>query len=216
MQGVLLLNTTLTVRAGQAASHQGHGWETFTDEVIRAVSAKDHPVVFILWGSHARKKKALIDTSPAHDHRVGPPVAAVGPQRVLRLPAVQPHQRGARGRRPRPHRLAVVDASCRSAHTADRTGQDGVQRGRCRRRRDRGSTARRTAVAAGRDGPAAVEPRREHPRAAARCATRSVAPASRSTRANAPRCRNGRSSSPSGGCDVHLHDLAAGRARRCS
>lgn len=63
VQGVLLLNTTLTVRAGQAASHQGHGWETFTDEVIRAVSAKDQPVVFVLWGSHARKKKALIDTA---------------------------------------------------------------------------------------------------------------------------------------------------------
>ena len=60
-QGVLLLNTTLTVRAGQAASHQGHGWETFTDQVIRAVSAKQERVVFILWGSHARKKKALID-----------------------------------------------------------------------------------------------------------------------------------------------------------
>ena len=61
-QGVLLLNTTLTVRAGTAASHQGKGWETFTDEVIKAVNAKDHRVVFILWGSHARKKKALIDT----------------------------------------------------------------------------------------------------------------------------------------------------------
>jgi uracil-DNA glycosylase len=63
VQGVLLLNTTLTVRGGQAASHQGRGWEAFTDEVIRAVSAKDHPVVFILWGSHARRKKALIDTA---------------------------------------------------------------------------------------------------------------------------------------------------------
>ena len=62
-QGVLLLNATLTVRGGQAASHQGKGWETFTDEVIRTVSAKDHPVVFILWGSYARKKKALIDTA---------------------------------------------------------------------------------------------------------------------------------------------------------
>jgi uracil-DNA glycosylase len=62
VQGVLLLNTTLTVRAGNAASHQGHGWETFTDEVIRTVDAKDHPVVFILWGSHARRKRALIDT----------------------------------------------------------------------------------------------------------------------------------------------------------
>jgi uracil-DNA glycosylase len=62
-QGVLLLNTTLTVRGGQAGSHAGKGWETFTDEVIKAVNDKDHRVVFILWGSHARKKKALIDTS---------------------------------------------------------------------------------------------------------------------------------------------------------
>lgn len=62
-QGVLLLNTTLTVRAGQAASHQGKGWEAFTDEVIRAVDAKPHRVVFILWGAHARRKKALVDPS---------------------------------------------------------------------------------------------------------------------------------------------------------
>ena len=61
--GVLLLNTTLTVRAGQAASHQGKGWETFTDQVIRVVNDKTDPVVFILWGASARKKKALIDTS---------------------------------------------------------------------------------------------------------------------------------------------------------
>ena len=61
--GVLLLNATLTVRAGQSASHQGRGWETFTDQVIRTVSAKDQPVVFVLWGSYARRKKALIDTS---------------------------------------------------------------------------------------------------------------------------------------------------------
>ncbi len=62
-QGVLLLNTSLTVRSGAAASHQGQGWETFTDEVLRVVDAKSHPVVFILWGAHARKKKSLIDTS---------------------------------------------------------------------------------------------------------------------------------------------------------
>jgi uracil-DNA glycosylase len=55
-QGVLLLNTTLTVRAHAAASHQKHGWETFTDEVIRAVAAKDERVVFILWGAAARRK----------------------------------------------------------------------------------------------------------------------------------------------------------------
>jgi uracil-DNA glycosylase len=61
-RGVLLLNTTLTVRAGQAASHQGKGWETFTDQVIRVVNEKPF-VVFVLWGAHARKKKALIDTT---------------------------------------------------------------------------------------------------------------------------------------------------------
>ena len=61
-QGVLLLNTTLTVRGGQAASHQGKGWEVFTDQVIRAVNDKPERVVFILWGAAARKKKALVDT----------------------------------------------------------------------------------------------------------------------------------------------------------
>jgi uracil-DNA glycosylase len=62
-QGVLLLNTSLTVRARQAASHQGKGWEAFTDEVIRAVDRKPERVVFILWGAAARKKRALVDTS---------------------------------------------------------------------------------------------------------------------------------------------------------
>ncbi len=62
-QGVLLLNATLTVRAGQAGSHQGKGWETFTDEVISAVNDKDDHVVFILWGGYARRKKALVDAS---------------------------------------------------------------------------------------------------------------------------------------------------------
>ena len=62
-QGVLLLNTTLTVRAGQAASHHGKGWELFTDEVLKAVNGKSQRVVFILWGSNARKKKSLLDLS---------------------------------------------------------------------------------------------------------------------------------------------------------
>jgi len=62
-QGVLLLNTTLTVRAGQAASHQGKGWEVFTDEILAAVNAKPETVVFILWGAAARRKKTLIDTT---------------------------------------------------------------------------------------------------------------------------------------------------------
>ncbi|MBC8136990.1 MAG: uracil-DNA glycosylase [Fibrella sp.] len=60
-QGVLLLNTVLTVRAHEPASHKGQGWETFTDAVIRAVSEKAEPVVFVLWGAHAQKKRALID-----------------------------------------------------------------------------------------------------------------------------------------------------------
>lgn len=62
-QGVLLLNATLTVRAHAAASHQGHGWETFTDAVIEAVNRKQERVVFMLWGASARRKKALIDTT---------------------------------------------------------------------------------------------------------------------------------------------------------
>lgn len=60
-QGVLLLNATLSVRAGQAGSHQGKGWETFTDEVIRSIAQKKEKVVFMLWGNYARKKKPLIE-----------------------------------------------------------------------------------------------------------------------------------------------------------
>ncbi|MBR5706584.1 MAG: uracil-DNA glycosylase [Bacteroidaceae bacterium] len=62
-QGVLLLNATLTVRAGQAGSHQGKGWEEFTDAVIRELNASRDGLVFILWGSYAKKKGAVIDRS---------------------------------------------------------------------------------------------------------------------------------------------------------
>jgi uracil-DNA glycosylase len=62
-QGVLLLNATLTVRANQAGSHQRRGWENFTDEIIRQLSARCSGLVFILWGSYAQAKEALIDTS---------------------------------------------------------------------------------------------------------------------------------------------------------
>ncbi len=62
-QGVLLLNTVLTVEAGQAGSHQKRGWEMFTDAVIRAVNAQHNPVAFVLWGGHAQKKAILIDSS---------------------------------------------------------------------------------------------------------------------------------------------------------
>ena len=60
-QGVLLLNATLTVRANSAGSHQKQGWETFTDAVIRAVSAHCNHVVFMLWGGYAKEKAKLID-----------------------------------------------------------------------------------------------------------------------------------------------------------
>jgi len=60
-QGVLLLNATLTVRAGQAGSHQKQGWEQFTDFVIQTISNECTDVVFLLWGGYARKKKSLID-----------------------------------------------------------------------------------------------------------------------------------------------------------
>ncbi len=60
-QGVLLLNAVLTVREGEANSHKGKGWEKFTDAVIRAVSDRSDPAVFVLWGNYAKKKLPLID-----------------------------------------------------------------------------------------------------------------------------------------------------------
>ncbi len=63
VQGVLLLNSTLTVRAGQAGSHQGKGWEQFTDAVIKLLSDQQENLVFMLWGAYAQKKGAVIDTS---------------------------------------------------------------------------------------------------------------------------------------------------------
>ena len=64
-QGVLLLNSVLTVRANQAFSHRDRGWETFTDEIIRALNERETPIVFLLWGSAAQRKKALL-TRPIH------------------------------------------------------------------------------------------------------------------------------------------------------
>ena len=64
-QGVLLLNAVLTVRAHRAASHQGKGWEEFTDAAIRIVNEINRPVVFMLWGSFARNKKEMLD-NPKH------------------------------------------------------------------------------------------------------------------------------------------------------
>ena len=64
-QGVLLLNAVLTVREHQAASHQGRGWEQFTDHIIELLNQREKPLAFILWGSPARRKKAMI-TNPRH------------------------------------------------------------------------------------------------------------------------------------------------------
>ncbi len=64
-QGVLMLNTVLTVRAHQAGSHQGKGWEQFTDAIIQAVNAQDRPVVYLLWGKPAQSKIPML-TNPRH------------------------------------------------------------------------------------------------------------------------------------------------------
>ncbi len=66
-QGVLLLNTCLTVEDGRPGSHAGQGWEVFTDALVQAISAQPRPVVFMLWGAHAQAKQELIDTAR---HRV--------------------------------------------------------------------------------------------------------------------------------------------------
>src|SRR3546814_2427850 len=78
-QGVLLLNNCLTVEAGMAASHQGKGWERFTDAAVAAVAADPAPKVFILWGSHAQRKAANV---PA----LGPGT----PHLILRAPHPSP------------------------------------------------------------------------------------------------------------------------------
>lgn len=77
-QGVLLLNTVLTVEAAQAGSHQGKGWELFTDAAIRAVAERSSPCVYLLWGSHARAKAALIRA------------AGTGPHLILEAPHPSP------------------------------------------------------------------------------------------------------------------------------
>ena len=64
-QGVLLLNTVLTVRAHEANSHRGHGWEIFTDRIIKILNEHERPIAFILWGTPARRKKVMI-TNPHH------------------------------------------------------------------------------------------------------------------------------------------------------
>ncbi len=99
-QGVLLLNSVLTVEMGEAASHRDRGWERFTDRIIREVNAKHEPVVFMLWGSYAQKKAAFVDTSRHLVLKAAAPLAAFGAQRLFRLPAFFQGQRIPREPRP--------------------------------------------------------------------------------------------------------------------
>ena len=82
-QGVLLLNACLTVPAGQANGHAGQIWEPFTDAVIRVVNNLDRPVVFVLWGAYARKKKIIGYQSSPSDYRISPPESLIRLQRIL-------------------------------------------------------------------------------------------------------------------------------------
>lgn len=72
-QGVLLLNATLTVRAHQAGSHQGKGWEMFTDAVIQSISNSKEGIIFLLWGGYAKRKERLIDQNKHHILKSGHP-----------------------------------------------------------------------------------------------------------------------------------------------
>ena len=71
-QGVLLLNTVLTVEEGKANSHQNKGWEQFTDAIIQKLVERKEPVIFVLWGSPAQKKVKLIENNPQHTIIKGP------------------------------------------------------------------------------------------------------------------------------------------------
>ena len=104
-QGVLLLNTALTVEAGLAGSHQGQGWEAITDAVVAAVAARAQPSVFILWGSHAQKKAQAI------------PGLRDGPHLLLRSvhPSPLSAYRGFFGSRPFSQANAFLQANGRGA-----------------------------------------------------------------------------------------------------
>ena len=88
---MLLLNRVLTVAPGKPASHRGKGWEEVTEQAIRALVARGKPMVAILWGRDARNLRADARRACRPSSRPTPP--AVGPQRLLRLPPVQPRQR---------------------------------------------------------------------------------------------------------------------------
>ena len=104
--GVLLLNTCLTVEEGQPASHSGRGWEVLTDAVIRHVAQGDRPVMFMLWGSHAQSKRALIDAGrhkilvanhPSPLSALRPPIPFIGCGHFGQARAWRDSQSGATG-----------------------------------------------------------------------------------------------------------------------
>jgi uracil-DNA glycosylase len=102
-QGVLLLNTVLTVRGGEPGSHRGRGWERFTDAVLRAVLAQDRPVVFLLWGAPAQNKLPLI-AEAEKESKGGAPAGRAGTSRRVVLTSAHPSplsaHRGFFGSRP--------------------------------------------------------------------------------------------------------------------
>ena len=105
-QGVLLLNTVLTVRAHQANSHQNKGWEQFTDAIIQAVNAQDRPIVYMLWGRPAQSKVPML-TNPKHLILTGTASKPIiGIQRIFRMQAFQPGKCIFRGKWHRTDRLA--------------------------------------------------------------------------------------------------------------
>ena len=200
VQGVLLLNTTLTVRGGQAASHQGHGWETFTDEVIRAVGGQGSPGRVHPLGQPRPAQEGADRHDPAHRHRVRAPVAAVGAQRLLRLQALLQDQRRPRRRRPRPHRLAAVIETVTAAERAARCADERPTwivyspGGTTHSPSIHEANARRSSVTLTR---ALLARRRAR------------------SRPNPARWRSGRAGSPARRLDVDLDDLAARSRRRC-
>lgn len=115
-QGVLLLNTTLTVEDGQAGSHAGRGWEAITDAVVAAVAARAEPSVFILWGSHARAKAARV---PELAGTGEPAERGAGDQAGRHLMLIAPHpsplsaHRGFFGSRPFSRANAFLEANGR-------------------------------------------------------------------------------------------------------
>ena len=93
-RGVMLLNRVLTVRPGTPASHRGKGWEAVTECAIRALVAREQPLVAVLWGRDASTLKPMLGERLRSD-RIAASVAAIGVARILRLAAVQPRQRTA-------------------------------------------------------------------------------------------------------------------------